>query len=127
MAIPSKQTDALKTLAFEYALQYYPPEELADRFGVPLEQLQSLSSAPEFRKMVLTARREIDEQGTQMKIAARKLAAELLPTIAQIVTNERYDVSDRLNAYKQLAGLAGADATSADGNGGFAVNIQINT
>lgn len=128
MPLPATQ-DELQTLAFEVAFCYYTPEQLSQRYDIEPEQLEALTREPRFRRLVLKAEREIDEAGTHMKVAARKLVNSLVPSIANIANDPTQSPSDRLAAFKQLVSIAGVatDASSVGGGGGFQINLNIQT
>lgn len=124
MTPPDRQV--LNNLAQEVAMRYWRPEEVAQRFGVDVEFLKSLQKLPEFNALVLKAQRDIDEQGTKTKLAARKIVAELIPIMGRIAGDPAFPTGERINAFKELTKIAGLDATPQGGNNAFVVNIQMN-
>jgi hypothetical protein len=122
-----RKPDWLKTLAFEVALEYFTPEELCLQYGLSDQQYKEIAQLPKFQQWVLDNRREIDEQGTQFKVLARKLSAVTLPTLYAIAQDEDVEPATRIRAVETLAKLAGFDKQEDGGGHGFQVNIQVNT
>lgn len=117
----------VQDLAFEVALGYHTPEELQAQFDVPREQYSTLVTSPAFQRLQIACKREIDEQGKQFKVLARKLATEVLPELGAIALSERASHSDRISAINALAkygGLTSEDKTP-QGNTAFQVNINM--
>ena len=120
-------TETLKSLADELAFGYFTPEELATRYDLPAPQILKLAENSEFSKLVLDARKGVDEKGHKTRLMARKLVAELVPEVARMVVNQQAEYADRLNAFKQLVAIAQiTNEDTGQAGSGFAVNIQIN-
>lgn len=118
--------DKLQTLAYEIALEYHPPEDLAARYGVPLALLTQLATVDNFQSMVLKARREIDESGDQLRMLARKLAGTLLPEMASLARDTTARHADRVAAFKCLADVGDLNKATPAGNANnFAIQINL--
>src|SRR6056297_649104 len=118
--------ERLEKLAYELALEYHAPEDLEVQFGLPEGILAQMLDMPEFQRRVHAARRQIDEAGDQTRLVARKMVAELVPVIAQLVNNAGIDAKDRIAAFKTLKELAGITENDKMGAGGaFAIQINI--
>ena len=115
-------------LAFEVALGYYSPEELQLKFDLSEEQYDQVQRTPAFEKAVAHYRREIDEDGTEFKLKARKLASTLLPELGEIAADPSASHSDRISAIREMCRLAGygkEETAQNPGNAGFTVNINM--
>ena len=118
--------ERLEKLAYELALEYHAPEDLEVQFGQPEGILAQMLDMPEFQRRVHAARRQIDEAGDQTRLVARKMVAELVPVIAQLVTSKLVDPKDRIAAFKTLKEVAGITENDKMGTGGaFAIQINI--
>jgi hypothetical protein len=123
---PTARKNWVDDLAFEVALEYFPPEDLQLRFNLSEDQYQSITEDPRFQAKVLEHRRSIDENGTQFRVLARKLAAVNLPQLHQIANDPRANPGDRISAVKALASFGGFDKPdSGGGNTAFQVNINL--
>ena len=118
-------TDRLNTLAYELALGYHPPAELAVRFGVPVQLLQSIADEPAFSKLVHDARRKIDETGEHTRLLAKRLMSQLVPVMAQMARNEMLEPKDRIAAFKELKSVAGVSDEDKGNGGTFAIQINL--
>jgi hypothetical protein len=117
--------DRLQELAYELALGYHPPDELAARFQLPEHLLRSIADEPRFKAIVVEQRRQIDETGDETRLVARKLVSQLVPVVASMVANDMVDAKDRIAAFKVLKEVAGITDTSGGGGGGFAIQINL--
>jgi hypothetical protein len=128
MARPAANTNWVADLAFEAALGYFSEEELLTKFELTPEKLRAVQVMPEFRKAVTAYRREIDEDGTEFKLKARKLASELLPELAVIAADDTASHADRISAIREMCRLAGygkENEPNVSGNMAFQVNINL--
>lgn len=123
---PRDSDNWIADLAFEVALEYYAPEELQARFELSPVEFEKIQSSPLFKNAVLAARREIDEQGTQFKVLARKLASVSLPQLLQIANDPIASHADRISAITALAKFSGFDREEkSGGNTAFQLNIHF--
>lgn len=119
--------ERLEQLAYEFALEYHSPDDLAVRFSLPPAVVTQIYDEPRFKALVLEQRRQIDETGDQTRLVARKMVAELVPVIAAMVASESVDGKDRIAGFKALKEVAGiSDGAGAAAGGGFAIQININ-
>ena len=119
--------ESLDLLAYEVALAYYPPNDLATYYRLAPATLEAICEMPEFQRRVMEHRRKIDEDGAKTKLAARKMVAESLPEIAAMVYDEQASFADRLAAYRVLTGIAGVQKPEGDEGEKFQINIQVNS
>lgn len=118
--------ERLETLAYELALEYHSPEELAARFSLPASVLTEMASMPEFRSRILDQRRKIDESGDQTRLLARRLVNQLVPSMATLADDDTQEAKDRIAAFKVLKEVAGiADTENGPAGGGFAIQINL--
>lgn len=94
-------------LAFEIALGYHTPDDLCTQFGIEPELLAALRQDPRFQRVVLAYKREIDEQGTEFQVKARKLSSLVVEELGAIALNPLATASDRISAIRELARFAG--------------------
>ena len=124
-----RKEDWLAELAFEVALGYYTPEDLQVKYDLTLEQYSKIKRLPQFKRAVQVFKRQIDEEGQQFRVKARKMATETLDVLFNLAADDEAANSDRIRAVEALCRYAGFEkgvADSAQGNQGFTVNIQIN-
>ena len=124
-----RKEDWLAELAFEVALGYYTPEDLQVKYDLTLEQYSKIKRLPQFKRAVQVFKRQIDEEGQQFRVKARKMATETLDVLFNLAADEEAANLDRIRAVEALCRYAGFEkgvADSAQGNQGFTVNIQIN-
>lgn len=120
-------TERLQDLAYEVALGYHPPADLAVRFDVPEQVIHELDAEPRFRAAVLEAQRTIDDGGDQLRMLARRLAGQLLPVMAGIVNDRTARHADRVSAFKALSEVGDLNKQSpATGGQNFAIQINLN-
>lgn len=114
-------------LAFDLALGYDSPEDVALRHNLPLYLVERVQHVPEFRKAMLIAGREITETGKEFKLKARKLSSIVLEELATIALDDEASHSDRIKAISELTKLAGyqRDAELTGVNQAFQVNINL--
>lgn len=118
--------ERLETLAYELALEYHSPEELAARFSLPANVLTEVAHLPEFKARVLDQRRKIDESGDQTRLLARRLVNQLVPAMARLADSDSEEAKDRIAAFKVLKEVAGiADTEGGPLGGGFAIQINL--
>ena len=123
--VPAKD-NWVHDLAFEVALGYFSPEELQRKFELSEEQYAEVQAFESFQQAVQTYRRQIDEDGTEFKLKARKLASETLPVLAQIAADPAAAQTDRINAVKELCRLSGYMQEKQDSGGGSGFSVTIN-
>lgn len=118
----------MEELAFESALGYYTPEELRVKYDLSLERFVVITSTKVFKKAKNAYKRQIDEEGQQFRIKARKMATECLDVLFQIAGDEREATNDRISAVQSLCRYAGMEkgVEATQGNNAFVVNIQVN-
>lgn len=75
--------------------------------------------------MVASARREIDETGDQIRLVARRLLADVVPKIALIAADDNVSPRDRVDAFRALLTVAGADKQKNEGGQAFMVQINL--
>lgn len=124
-----RKEDWLAELAFEVALGYYTPEDLQVKYDLTLEQYSKIKRLPQFKRAVQVFKRQIDEEGQQFRVKARKMATETLDVLFNLAADDEAANLDRIRAVEALCRYAGFEkgvADSAQGNQGFTVNIQIN-
>jgi len=128
MSLPDHKNHWLTDLAFETALQYFTPEELCDKYNISGQRYEILQSSREFRRAVQMYRRQIDEEGQQFRVKARRMASEVLDVLFTIAGDDTKAAGDRINAVNALCRYAGFDkgAEADSGNNAFTVNIQVN-
>lgn len=128
MSVPAHKNHWLTDLAFETALQYFTPEELCVKYDISEQRYEMLQASKEFRQAVQMYRRQIDEEGQQFRVKARRIASEVLDVLFSIAADETAAAGDRINAVNALCRYAGFDkgAEAASGNNAFTVNIQVN-
>jgi len=127
--VPTRQDKQWpEKLAFELALGYYPPEDLAPMFDLSMAQLQSVQSDPAFDKLVKHHRREIEKGGDAFKLKARKFADILLDELFTIATDPLTSPTERRQCIEAVCRYAGFDKQQQAEGGGqqFQVNIQLN-
>jgi len=118
--------ERLEQLAYEFALEYHSPADLAARFALPHDLLTRIQSEPRFHAKVLEQRRAIDEGGDQTRLVARKLVSQLVPSMAALADNDKVDAKDRIAAFKALKEVAGiTDQSAASSGGQFAIQINL--
>lgn len=128
MSVPAHKNHWLTDLAFETALQYFTPEELCIKYDISKQRYEMLQASKEFRQAVQMYRRQIDEEGQQFRVKARRIASEVLDVLFNIAADETAAAGDRISAVNALCRYAGFDkgAEAASGNNAFTVNIQVN-
>lgn len=117
-------------LAFEVALGYHTPEELQLQFGLGPEQYELLVRSPAFKAAVSAYRREIDENGQDFKIKARKLAFIILDDLIRIAKDTSNEVRDRMEAIREISRLAGyglKDSSTEAAAPAFSLSINLGT
>lgn len=117
--------ERLETLAYELALEYHSPAELAARFSLPVSLLEQMADEPMFQAKVLDQRRKIDESGDQTRLLARRLVNQLVPRMASLANDDNEEAKDRIAAFKVLKEVAGIADESAGAGTGFAIQINL--
>lgn len=117
----------VQDLAFEVALGYYSPDDLRAQFELQPDEYRDITESPAFRRVEMACRREIDEQGKQFKVLARKLATETLPELGAIALDPQASHADRISAINALAkfGHLHTEEKGAGGNTAFVVNLNL--
>lgn len=123
---PRAAENWVSDLAFEVALEYFAPEQLQLRYDLSGEQYEQIVHTNKFQKLVLAHRRDIDENGTQFKVLARKLATINLPKLHEIIQDPTASHSDRISAHTALARFGGLDKSESADRGNTAFALQIN-
>ena len=128
MGSPDHKNHWLTDLAFETALQYFTPEDLCVKYDISEQRYELLKASKEFQQAVQMYRRQIDEEGQQFRVKARRMASEILDVLFYIAADETKAASDRINAVNALCRYAGFDkgVEASSGNNAFTVNIQVN-
>jgi len=126
--LPSPSSHWLADLAFETALGYFTPEELCIKHNLTPERYAVIQATTDFKKAVQLYRRQIDEEGQQFRVKARRMASEVLDVLFFIAADSTASCSDRIAAVTALCKYAGFDkgAEASTSNVAFAVNIRIN-
>jgi hypothetical protein len=121
----------VQELAYEVALEYHPPAELQQMYGVDAEDYARLSATPHFQRAVASYRRLIDEDTKQAKLKVKRLASVLIDEVGYMAADRTLDPSIRLRAIENLCRYADLDRPPKDdaalaAGTGFTVNIQVN-
>ncbi len=123
---PRKQSNWVSDLAFEVALQYFTPEQLQLRYELDADQFNAIVARDSFQRLVLSHQRDIDENGTQFRVLARKLASVNLAELHHIARDPTASHTDRISAVKALASFGGLDKSEAGQQGNTQFALQIN-
>ncbi len=119
-------------LAAELAAGLSSPKTVRTRFGLSSAQWDILRTNPTFRSMLKDAllkwRGDLNA-GARITLKAEVLLEELLPKLYDMVNSDAVPSSEKINAIKQLADLAGRNSkkegTPAGNSNGFVLNINV--
>lgn len=114
-----------KELAFEVALRYFTPAELLLKYSLTQEQYDAVTETEAFSRAALAAAREIDENGKQFRVLARKLATESLPSLYSIANDVDAPRSSRIAAIDALARYGGFDRQESEQHTAFQINVNL--
>lgn len=126
-------SDLSPLLAAELAAGLSSPTTIRTRYGLTKEQWDLLRTNQSFRGILKEALRDWRgdlNAGRRITLKAETLLEELLPELYQMVKSEAVPSSEKINAIKQLADLAGRSAktmapTGGGAGGGFTLNINL--
>lgn len=97
----------------------YPPDDLLDEYGYTREAYQALLTQDLFLRAIKARREEFKDVGVTLKAKALALAEDRLYRVVEIIDTPDMSPVVRLDAYKFLAKMGGADqpksATSDEG------------
>lgn len=118
-------------IAHELALGLSDAVSIRNRYGITNAQWDHLKRNPTFRSMLAEAIREFqgDQNARQrIKLKADIILEDAIPAYDKMIHNEACPASERINAGKLLAQLAGHNAKEgvvAAAGGGFTLNINL--
>lgn len=113
-------------LAFEVALGYYPPADLAAQYNLSMATYDKVTQVPDFKRAVQAYQREIDDEGIAFKLRARRSAALLLDELTTMAFDRNVDAKDRLKAIELMCKYAGFGLESKPGEEGTKIVINTN-
>lgn len=122
----------LSRIAIEVAAGMQSEEDVPDVFNIPRSEWVKIRQSEDWQRAYLRAHSEVGGSDNSLKRIRMKAAVAVedsIPTIYSILHDADASATARLDAFKQLATVAGADPKSspqaASGGSGFAVTINI--
>lgn len=119
-------------IAHELALGLSDAASIRERYGISDAQWDHLRKNPAFRSMLAEAIQKFkgdQNAGERIKIKADIVLEDAIPAYDKMIHSKEIPASERVNAGKLLAQLAGRTKDSggapALGNGGFTLNINM--
>jgi hypothetical protein len=116
----------VQELAFEVALEYFPPEDLQLKFELTPSHFLHITSMPDFKRAVAAYRREIDDEGIAFRLRARKAAEGVLEEMYSMCFDQTLKAQDRLKAMEMLCKYAGFETQKQNSDGGVKLQIFTN-
>lgn len=136
--IPNAETASLTLqdlspmVAAELAAGLSTPKDLRERYGISLAQWKLLSQNVVFRHMLaeaVTRFRGDLNAGARITLKAETLLEDVMTQLYHLAKKDTTPASERINAVKELANLAGRNVKKGDENarspGGFILNINV--
>lgn len=122
----------LSRIAVEVAAGMHTEDEIPDAFNIPHQEWQRIRGTEDWERAYLRAYSEVGGSDNSLKRIRMKAALAVedsIPTIYGIIHDVDATSTARMEAFKQLATVAGADPRSnqhaAATGSGFAVTINI--
>ena len=112
-------------LVFELAAQVETPQELATRYEVDEDELQSLLETPHIKRLIREKRAELEKSGYTLAAKAKLCFEDLLSDIYVKATRPDSPLGAVLDAAKFMRTVAGLDRNDA-ALPGERFSIQIN-
>jgi hypothetical protein len=108
------------------------PKEIADTYGMTLDQLEALSSQPLFRQSVEGVKADLMKNGSMISIRAGFVLAEVaIPEMQMLLQSALVEPADKIKATLALTKLhemgGGTAARDKGESGKTGVTITINT
>lgn len=120
------------SLVDDVARQIYPTAEIAKRYGLTALQLVEVCRQPEIKKMIKTRRAIWDSDANaleRLRAHAQVGLIEILPGFFADMSSPSTPAAIKMDLFKTVAGIAGANAKSGGDNAAaattFAVNIHL--
>src|SRR5690554_183850 len=119
-------------IAAELAAGLSDAAAVRERYGISMEQWETLKKSPVFRRMlaeaVQTLRGDLNA-GARIQKKADIVLEDAIPAYDSMIHNDQIPAQARIDAGKLLAQLAGRTAKQGEGGapagGGFTLNINI--
>ena len=103
------------------------PFPVFERYGYTQEDALEMLAAPAFAKLLVAARKDIDENGVGFKLKARAQAEDLLTESYALATDPLVSAAVRADLIKWTAKVAGYEPKDKDdgrtGSGGFSLTV----
>lgn len=98
-----KQYDPIwEPLAFELALNFEPPEKVAEKYGLSRDELVALLQYEAFQQKIAEHHRYIQEKGVTFQMRARLAAELLIDTVFHLARDPDVPPQTRLAAAQTL-------------------------
>ncbi len=127
MPVQTQSFDISQALIFEMAQGWEEPEAIAARYGYVDEAWVKLSTYKPFLQAVDAQRAELERDGTNFRMVARTLTADVFTDAYRIAKSNDSTLLQKLEFIKLGAKLGGmeAQATKTDSGPGFHISINL--
>lgn len=123
--------DVTNRLLVELAANLRPPTEIFSDFGYTAEDSQVLMASPGFGdrlREVASMWNSEENRDTRIRAKAAMVVEDGIPTLAAVLYDASMAIGSRLDAFKQLSKIAGAEVAQADNTGtggGFRITMNF--
>jgi hypothetical protein len=118
----------LSPLALDVACGFFSDSEIARRHGMTKYQFDQRMKSAVLRREVEDIKRQMNDDGAEIRLVARQWAAEAIATLGKIMTDEEVPTTTREKAATRILFFAGATpAASAKTPGDSQPILVINT
>lgn len=125
-------SDLSPMVAAELAAGLSSPKTIRERYGLSMAQWQMLAKNESFRRMLAEAITRFKgdlNAGARITLKAETLLEDAMPELYHVAKSQLAPATDKINAIKQLAELAGrgpkATQQAPGGSSGFVLNINV--
>jgi hypothetical protein len=113
-------------LGMDIALNVFSDDELCERYGLDASTLKRARALPLVREATLRVRRQLVDNGAEIRLHARARALEAIDTLSDLSKNEEIPSSARVRSAVAVVHFAGAEPKAQQVNQGVGITINTN-
>ena len=117
----------LDDMGIDFAMGVFSDAEMADRYGLHIDEIPEVRALPRVRASELRTKRQLSDNGAEVRLAARARAMSVVKTLADMAEDETIPSSARARAGIAVLHFAGSEPVPTDTKTGVTLGLAITT